>query len=105
MVDDRLTTSRPDIFALGDCAEIQGKLMPYLQPAQLAAMTLAKNLTGNSASLSLPAMLVRIKTPDLPLHGRQRRGCGSELGNAVQQSGHRGERAGRRQTAESVRGQ
>ena len=68
VVDDRLTTSRPDIFALGDCAEIQGKLMPYLQPAQLAAMTLAKNLTGNSASLSLPAMLVRIKTPDLPLH-------------------------------------
>lgn len=68
VVDDRLTTSHPDIFALGDCAEIQGKLMPYLQPAQLAAMTLAKNLTGNSVSLTMPAMLVKVKTPDLPLH-------------------------------------
>lgn len=68
VVDDRLATSHPDIFALGDCAEIQGQLMPYLQPAQLAAMTLAKNLSGNSASLTLPPMLVKVKTPDMPLH-------------------------------------
>lgn len=68
VVDDALATSAPDIYALGDCAEIQGRLMPYLQPAMLAAMTLGKNLTGSAAKLTLPAMLVKVKTPDMPLH-------------------------------------
>ncbi len=68
VVDDTLATSAPDIYALGDCAEIQGRLMPYLQPAMLAAMTLGKNLTGRSAKLTLPAMLIKVKTPAMPLH-------------------------------------
>ena len=68
VVDDALATSAPDIYALGDCAEIQGRLMPYLQPAMLAAMTLGKNLTGCAATLTLPAMLIKVKTPDMPLH-------------------------------------
>jgi nitric oxide reductase FlRd-NAD(+) reductase len=68
VVDNRLRTSDPDIFALGDCAEIQGKLLPYLQPALMAAMTLAKCLTGPDVELTLPRMLVKVKTPDLPLH-------------------------------------
>lgn len=68
VVDDALATSDPDIYALGDCAEIHGKLMPYLQPATLAAMTLAKNLTGEASKLLLPTMLIKVKTPDMPLH-------------------------------------
>ena len=31
-------------------------------------MVLAKNLLGNNTPLKLPAMLVKIKTPELPLH-------------------------------------
>ena len=42
--------------------------MPFLQPIQLSAMVLAKNLLGNNTPLKLPAMLVKIKTPELPLH-------------------------------------
>lgn len=68
VVDDTLSTSYPDIFSLGDCAEISGQLMPYLQPAQMAALTLAKNLTGSTETLHLPAMLIKVKTPDLILH-------------------------------------
>lgn len=68
VVNDALATSAEDVYALGDCAEIQGKLMPYLQPATLAAMTLAKNLTGDAAKLTLPTMLIKVKTPDMPLH-------------------------------------
>lgn len=68
VVNDALATSAKDVYALGDCAEIQGKLMPYLQPATLAAMTLAKNLTGDAAKLTLPTMLIKVKTPDMPLH-------------------------------------
>jgi nitric oxide reductase FlRd-NAD(+) reductase len=68
VVDETLATSAADVYALGDCAEIAGKLLPYLQPATLAAMTLARNLTGNPAKLTLPAMLIKVKTPDMPLH-------------------------------------
>lgn len=68
VVDETLATSAPDVYALGDCAEIAGKLLPYLQPAMLAAMTLARNLTGNPAKLTLPARLIKVKTPDMPLH-------------------------------------
>ncbi len=42
--------------------------MPFLQPIQLSGMVLAKNLLGNNTPLKLPAMLVKIKTPELPLH-------------------------------------
>lgn len=68
VVDNTLRTSKPDIYALGDCAEIDGQLMPFLQPIQLSAMTLAKNLLGSHAPLKLPAMLIKVKTPALPLH-------------------------------------
>lgn len=76
VVDSTLKSSNPDIYALGDCAEIDGQLLPFLQPIQISAMTLAKNLLGGNAPLKLPAMLVKVKTPELPLHlaGDTRRG-------------------------------
>ena len=67
-VDSYLQTTQPDIYALGDCAEINGQVLPFLQPIQLSAMFLAKNLLGGSAPVKLPAMLVKVKTPELPLH-------------------------------------
>ncbi|MDK9366273.1 NADH:flavorubredoxin reductase NorW [Lelliottia wanjuensis] len=67
-VDSYLQTSQPDIYALGDCAEINGQVLPFLQPIQISAMYLAKNLLGVNAPLKLPAMLVKVKTPELPLH-------------------------------------
>ncbi|MEH0887772.1 NADH:flavorubredoxin reductase NorW [Enterobacter sp. UNJFSC 003] len=67
-VDSYLQTTQPDIYALGDCAEINGQVLPFLQPIQLSALYLAKNLLGDSAALKLPAMLVKVKTPELPLH-------------------------------------
>ena len=67
-VDSYLRTTQPDIYALGDCAEINGQVLPFLQPIQISAMYLAKNLLGASAPLKLPAMLVKVKTPELPLH-------------------------------------
>ncbi|ASV56595.1 Nitric oxide reductase FlRd-NAD(+) reductase [Lelliottia jeotgali] len=67
-VDSYLQTTQPDVYALGDCAEINGQVLPFLQPIQISAMYLAKNLLGASAPLKLPAMLVKVKTPELPLH-------------------------------------
>ena len=35
---------------------------------QFSAVCLAKNLLGGNAPVKLPAMLVKVKTPELPLH-------------------------------------
>lgn len=66
-VDDRLQTSDPHIFALGDCVQWQGQLLPFLQPIVLGANALARTLLGTPTPLTLPPMLVKVKTPRYPL--------------------------------------
>lgn len=67
VVDKQLRTSHEDIYALGDCAEINGKVLAFLQPIVLSANTLASQLLCNSAELTLPAMMVKVKTPGYPI--------------------------------------
>ncbi|WP_428774514.1 NADH:flavorubredoxin reductase NorW [Vibrio sp.] len=66
-VDARLQTSAANVYALGDCAEIQGRMMPYLQPIVLSANVLGKQLLGQEAQLVLPPMMVKVKTPGYPI--------------------------------------
>ncbi|MGR4987978.1 NADH:flavorubredoxin reductase NorW [Vibrio rotiferianus] len=66
-VDAKLQTSVTNVFALGDCAEIQGRMMPYLQPIVLSANVLGKQLLGQEAELKLPPMMVKVKTPSYPI--------------------------------------
>ena len=66
-VNRQLQTSDENIYALGDCAEIDGKVMPFLQPIQMSSLTLAKNLLGAAESAVFPPMLLKVKTPELPL--------------------------------------
>jgi nitric oxide reductase FlRd-NAD(+) reductase len=67
VVNNQLQTSVNNIYALGDCAEINGKVMSYLQPILLSANALAKTLLGQPTDLKLPAMLVKVKTPHMPI--------------------------------------
>jgi nitric oxide reductase FlRd-NAD(+) reductase len=67
VVDSQLQTSQPDIFALGDCAEIEGRVLPFLQPILLSSIALAKTLLGQPSSLKLPAMMIKVKTPLIPM--------------------------------------
>ncbi|PWI32428.1 NADH:flavorubredoxin reductase NorW [Vibrio albus] len=67
VVDNRLRTSVKDIYALGDCAEIEGKIMAFLQPIVLSANILAKQLLTSEGELGLPAMMVKVKTPGYPI--------------------------------------
>ncbi|WP_076414384.1 NADH:flavorubredoxin reductase NorW [Shewanella sp. UCD-KL12] len=67
VVDRQLRTSNPYIFALGDCAEIEGNVLAYLQPILLSANALAKTLLGQDSDVALPSMMVKIKTPRLPM--------------------------------------
>ncbi len=67
VVDAQLRSSDPAIFALGDCAEIEGRVLPYVLPIMHAARTLAKVLAGEDARVVFPAMPVVVKTPAHPV--------------------------------------
>jgi nitrite reductase (NADH) large subunit len=47
MVDDGLTTSDPNIFALGECAEHRGRVYGLVEPANEQARILARRLAGD----------------------------------------------------------
>lgn len=65
-VDRELQTNLPDVYALGDCAEVEGLVLPYVMPIMQAARALAQTLTGQHTALTYPAMPVMVKTPALP---------------------------------------
>ena len=66
-VDATLQTNDPNIFALGDCAELPGgQVLPYVLPITHSARALAKTLAGEAMPLALPAMPVIVKTPACP---------------------------------------
>ena len=65
-VNRQLETSTKNVFAIGDCAEVDGLVLPYVMPIMQAARALAPNLLGQAATLTYPAMPVMVKTPSLP---------------------------------------
>jgi rubredoxin-NAD+ reductase len=66
VVDQQLRTSVANIYALGDCAEVQGLVLPFVQPIMHAARALAATLSGHPTALRYPAMPVVVKTPACP---------------------------------------
>lgn len=66
-VDNAMRTSHPSVFALGDCAEIGGRWLPFVLPINHAAKALGQVLAGKASELALPVMPVLIKTPSFPL--------------------------------------
>ncbi len=66
VVDDHLQTSAADVYALGDCVEINGRLLPYILPIAHSARALAATLTGTPTKAKFPAMPVIVKTPACP---------------------------------------
>lgn len=46
LVDDRLQTSQPDVFAIGECAQHSGKIYGLVAPGHQMADVLAKNMAG-----------------------------------------------------------
>ncbi len=65
LVDEYLATSDPDIFAIGDSAELpDGKLYAYVTPVRSQALWLAKHLSGNDAGAwQIPAFKPKAKVP------------------------------------------
>ncbi len=67
LVDAQLRSSDAAIFALGDCAEIEGRVLPYVLPIMHAARALAQVLSGNDVRVEFPAMPVVVKTSAHPI--------------------------------------
>lgn len=67
ITDRLLRTSAPDVYALGDCAEVDGYALFFVQPLMHAARALAKTLAGEATPVVYPAMPVIVKTPAYPV--------------------------------------
>ncbi len=57
----------PAIFALGDCAEVDGQWAPYINPINQAIPALVSSLLGKPKPASLSYTPVLVKTPIMPL--------------------------------------
>ncbi len=67
VVDSYLQSSVEDIYALGDCAEVKGAVLPFVMPLMIGARALAKTLAGTKTVVEYPAMPVALKTPAYPV--------------------------------------
>lgn len=66
VVDRWLATSAPHVYALGDCAEVEGHSLPFVMPIMQQARALGATLAGTRTPLKYPAMPVIVKTPACP---------------------------------------
>lgn len=66
-VNRLLETSAADVYALGDCAEVAGHVLPYVMPLMAQARALAATLAGTPTEVVYPAMPVMVKTPACPV--------------------------------------
>ncbi|MDG9668928.1 FAD-dependent oxidoreductase [Hahella sp. CR1] len=67
VVDREMRTSAPDVYALGDCAEVDGHVLLYVLPLMACAKALAKSLAGEPTKVSYGVMPVVVKTPACPV--------------------------------------
>lgn len=62
-----LETSAVNVYAMGDCAEVEGLNLPYVQPLMVQARALAATLTGTPTPVIYAPMPVMVKTPAHPV--------------------------------------
>ncbi|WP_150911403.1 NAD(P)/FAD-dependent oxidoreductase [Marinobacter halotolerans] len=66
VVNRALETSAADVYAFGDCAEVDGLVLPYVMPLMTCARALAKTLAGERTEVAYGTMPVMVKTPSCP---------------------------------------
>ena len=65
-VNRLLASSAANVYAIGDCAEVDGLVLPYVMPIMHQARALAATLAGTPTPVTYPAMPVVVKTPACP---------------------------------------
>lgn len=63
VTNELLQTSDDSIYALGDCAEVNGQLHLHIAPLLTCARALAKTLAGTPTAVAYPPMPIIVKTP------------------------------------------
>lgn len=66
-VDRHLQTSHANIYALGDCAEVDGLSLLYVMPLMSCVRALAQTLAGSPTAVKYGPMPITVKTPACPL--------------------------------------
>lgn len=66
VVNRALETSAADVYALGDCAEVDGHVLLYVLPLMACARALAKTLVDERTEVKYGTMPVMVKTPCCP---------------------------------------
>ena len=67
ITDRQMCTSVKDVYAIGDCAEVEGQVYAYIEPIRRQAKTIAAHLHGDDMPFETKSPLVRVKTPSFPL--------------------------------------
>jgi rubredoxin-NAD+ reductase len=65
--DALMQTSASDVYAIGDCAAVEGTVFAYIEPIRRQAQTIASGLRGAPLPFDSHPPLVRVKTPSFPL--------------------------------------
>ncbi len=67
VVDSQLRTSAADVYAIGDCAEVNGHIKFYIAPLMHCASVLAHVLAAKNSNVNYGHMPIVIKTPLCPV--------------------------------------
>lgn len=67
VVNRELQSSSPHVYALGDCAEVDGQLLYFVMPLMTCARALAKTMAGTPTPVVYGPMPVGIKVPVCPI--------------------------------------
>ncbi|WP_088347543.1 MULTISPECIES: FAD-dependent oxidoreductase [Rhodomicrobium] len=67
LIDDRLATSRPGIYAIGECAEHRGACYGLVEPAYEQAATLAGHLCGEAVDYAGSVPAANLKVSGVPV--------------------------------------
>jgi len=76
-VNEDMQTSDADIYALGDCAAVDGRVYAFIEPIRRQAATIAENIAGRKQPFAMTPPLVRVKTSSMPISVSSRQVPGS----------------------------
>jgi rubredoxin-NAD+ reductase len=67
VVNTMMQSSDENIFALGDCAEVEGQIYAYIEPIHRQAQSIASVIGGVGEAFVPSPPMVRVKSPSLPV--------------------------------------
>jgi rubredoxin-NAD+ reductase len=62
-----MRSSVPDIYAIGDCASVDGRLFAYIEPIRRQAEAIAADLVGEHERFMPIPPMVKVKTQTMPM--------------------------------------